>query len=247
MKPSLTLFVASIAFAASSFAAQPQAGLPTYEVIASADQSEALQWVYSYYKNPRPAEFARNVHLLSSTGFFEEAGQPAQAIGFFSQVFAQNADRIDYWMNQIKDLPEKHQRVLVSALWLSGSPRGEAAIRSHLAGVSESARAELAALMAQKPTNVFDTPVNSTAAMNLQWGAFLASGQERNIVNILAALGSGQRNIVESARLSLALNAAEHTRVLEICRAQLDKQPNEVRLLLNTALNEAAIKATPNS
>jgi hypothetical protein len=239
MKTYLTLFVASLGFASVCFANQPRRGLPTYEVTASANEAEALKWVYSYYQNPRPAEFARNVHLLSQAGYFEQAGQPAQAIGFFSQVFAKNPEFVNFWMAETRSLPEKHQRILASALWLSGNPRGEALIRRQMTGVSEAVRTDLAALLAKKPSAGADTPVDSRAAMDLQWGAFLATGSELHITNILASLGSGQRGIAESARLSLALNAAEHPRVLEICRAQLDKQPNEVRLLLKAAINDA--------
>jgi hypothetical protein len=81
--------------------------------------------------------------------------------------------------------------------------------------------------------------------MNLQWGAFLASGEERNVTNILAAIGRGQ--IGDSARVSLAFNAAQHDRVLQICRAQLDKQPNEVRSVLRAVINDAETKKQPTS
>ena len=75
--------------------------------------------------------------------------------------------------------------------------------------------------------------------LNLQWGAFLASGDERHIVNVLAALGSGEPGLASSARFTLAQNAAAHPRVLDICRSQLDKQPAAVRAELKAALNSA--------
>ena len=48
--------------------------------------------------------------------------------------------------------------------------------------------------------------------MNLQWGAFLASGEERHIVRVLDALGTGERSLDSAARLALAQNAANHPR-----------------------------------
>jgi hypothetical protein len=78
--------------------------------------------------------------------------------------------------------------------------------------------------------------------MNFQWGAFLASGDERCIVNVLTALGSDEPGLATSARFALAQNAAAHPRVLDICRAQLDKQPESVRAELKAALNHASGK-----
>ena len=91
---------------------------------------------------------------------------------------------------------------------------------------------------------VADTPVLSPSSMNLQWGAFLASGDEQPIVAILDGIGSDRPALSSAARYALAQNAAAHPRVLEICRAQLSKQPNEVQSVLRAALNEAGA-ATP--
>ena len=84
------------------------------------------------------------------------------------------------------------------------------------------------------------TPVVSPASMNLQWGAFLASGNERNIVAILDAIGTGQPGLDQAARYSLAQNAAAHPRVMEICREQLSKEPDTAQAVLRSALDEAA-------
>jgi hypothetical protein len=80
-----------------------------------------------------------------------------------------------------------------------------------------------------EPASVNQTPVVSAAAMNLRWGAFLASGDERHIVSVLEALGSNEPGLATSARYALAQDAASHPRVLEICREQLDRQPQAIR------------------
>jgi hypothetical protein len=90
-------------------------------------------------------------------------------------------------------------------------------------------RAEVDRLLAAKPVSVYQTPVVSAAAMNLRWGAFLASGDERHIVSVLEALGSNEPGLATSARYALAQDAASHPRVLEICREQLDRQPQAIR------------------
>jgi hypothetical protein len=78
--------------------------------------------------------------------------------------------------------------------------------------------------------------------MNLQWGAFLANGDERHIIRVLDAIGSGERALDHAARMSLARSAANHPRVLEICQAQLTRQPAEVQSVLRAALRDAEAK-----
>jgi len=234
MKLPRLLLVASFALAASG-------------VSLAANTSPAQSWLNTYYQDPQPSELATAVRALSREGYFESAGQPAQAIGFFSSVFAEHPELIDTWFAQFNTLPSKHQRVLASALWYSGDPRGEVLLRGMSNKSSPEVRAGIDRLLAQNARPVLLTPVLSESSMNLQWGAFLASGKEVYITNILSAVGSGLPGLNEAARISLAMKAAAHNRVMEICRAQLDKQPNEVRSVLRAALNEAETHRAPGS
>jgi hypothetical protein len=200
------------------------------------------QWVANYYQNPRPDDLLQAVHSLSRSGYFESLGQPAIAIGFFTTVFAQNPQRVNQWLSQSASLPEAHRRILAAAAWKSGSFTGARMMRDMAEFEDASLRQEVRELLLTGSAPVGSTPVLSMSSMNLQWGAFLANGDERHIVNVLAALGSGQPGLATSARFALAQNAVAHPRVLEICRAQLDKQPESVRSELRAALNAAAAR-----
>ena len=200
----------------------------------------AWQWVANYYQNPRPDDLLPAIHSLSRSGYFESVGQPAIAIGFFTTVFAQNPQQVNFWLAQTASLPEAHRRILAAAAWKSGSATGARLLREMSQGQEPALREELRQLVLNGSEPVGNTPVLSASSMNLQWGAFLASGDERYIVNVLTALGSGQPGLATSARFALAQNAVNHPRVLEICRAQLDKQPESVRSELKAALNAAA-------
>ncbi|HRE04490.1 MAG TPA: hypothetical protein PKX00_02705 [Opitutaceae bacterium] len=234
MKLPRLLLAASLALAATGSA-------------LAGNASRAQTWLASYYQDPQPAQLPKAVHGLSREGYFEGDGQPAQAIGFFSTVFASNSGLVDYWFSQFRTLPVRHQRVLASALWYAGDPRGESMLREMSINSSPEVRDGIDRLLASNARPIVKTPVLSESSMNLQWGAFLASGREEHITNILAAVGSGQPGLHEAARISLAMNAATHSRVMEICRTQLDKQPNEVRSMLRAALNEAETQRKPGS
>lgn len=216
------------------------------DVSASSSQN-SWQWVSQYYANPRPDDLLRVVHNLSRTDYFEAVGQPAIAIGFFSTVFAQNPQRIDLWLSQTKDLPERHQRILAAAAWKAGSARGARLMSEMSANDNAELRAEIRDLLASGSRPVAETPVLTASSMNLQWGAFLATGDERYVLNVLAALGSNERGLATSARFALAQNAAAHPRVLEICQAQLSKQPASVREELRAAINAASTGRQPGA
>jgi len=211
----------------------------TAQVVAVSGNSRAEQWLARYYQNPRPDDLLVAVHELSREGYFERADQPATAIGFFATVFAQNPQDINLWLRETADLPEAHRRIIAAAAWQAGSPRGATVLREMAANSSHNVQVQIADLLQRGPSPVAETPVRSESSMNLQWGAFLASGDERHIVAVLAALGSGETQLTTAARYSLAQNAAEHRRVFDICRSQLDKQPAAVRSEIRAALNEA--------
>lgn len=208
--------------------------------LAARAETAAQAWLETYYVNPRPAELAANVRALSREGFFEKPGHTSLGIGFLATVFAAHPDRVDRWLGDLAALPATHQRLLAAALWQAGDSRG--AERLRLVDRNSAVREDVLRLADTPAQMISDTPVQSSSSMNLQWGAFLASGDERHIIRILDGLGSGNRGLDFAARASLAQHAAAHPRVLEICRSQLERQPEEVRSVLRAALKEAQAK-----
>ena len=220
-----SLFVASLAFTST---------------LAARAESSAQIWLETYYINPRPAELTANVRALSREGFFEKPGHTALGIGFLATVFAKNVERIDAWMGELNTLRPAHRRLVAAALWQAGHPLGAERLRE--VNQKSTVREEILRLADTPAQLVADTPVRSPSSMNLQWGAFLANGDERHIIRVLDAIGSGERALDHAARMSLARSAANHPRVLEICQAQLTRQPAEVQSVLRAALRDAEAK-----
>ena len=216
------------------------AGLALAASYSARAESSGQAWLETYYLNPRPAELSQAVHSLSSAGWFEEKGNTAMAVGFLGTVFAANPDRINGWLENLADLPLAHRRLVAASLWQAGHPYG-AELLKRLGGNSP-VRAEVEQLAARTSLSVAQTPVASPSSMNLQWGAFLASGNERHVIAILDGMGTDRPGLDLAARQSLAQNAVAHPRVLEICRVQLDRQPESVRAELRAALNAAGSK-----
>jgi hypothetical protein len=209
--------------------------------VHAAPVSSAEEWLNHYYQNPQPEQFVPALFELSRSGYFEQPGHVPLAIGFIAGVFEQNAEQIDQWLMYCRALPPAHQRLVASALWYSGHPKGANYLRAYARMVSPEMRGEIERLLASEPA-LRETGVLSGSSMNLQWGAFLATGDSQHILNLLTALGSGEPGLSTAARLALAEKAATHPRVYEICQAQLARQPVNVRDQMRAALTEVNVR-----
>jgi len=197
----------------------------------------APAWLESYYLNPQPQALAARVQALSREGFLERPGNVPLTIGFLATVFAQHPARVDAWLQELRALPENHQRLVAAALWQAGDARGEALLLRLRAPAA--VREEVRRLATTPAQLIADTAVLSPSSMNLQWGAFLASGDERHVTRIFDAIGRNEPALGAGAQMALARNAAAHPRVLAICLAQLERQPSEMQSALRAALRDA--------
>jgi hypothetical protein len=228
MKPLLFVFIAAAVCAAPS---------------ETRPEISAQAWLETYYLDPQPAEVPRAIQRLCREGYFDRDENTAIAVGFLGTLFQQHAAQVDDWLDQLRDLTPRHRRVIAAALWQAGHERGGELLRALGAGTP--LQPELERLARTPSQRIMDTSVVSVSSMRLQWGAFLASGDERHIICILEAFGLDQPQLTTTARLALAQIAAAHPRVLQICQAQLARQPEEISRELRAAL--AHVPAPPRS
>jgi hypothetical protein len=205
----------------------------------------ARAWLETYYLNPAPALVPQAVTELSRDGYFDRRENVVVAIGFLAALIERHPGRVDAWLQELAMLPLAHRRLVASALWQAGHPSAEQALRQ--LGQTSPLREEVEKLAAIQGRTVTDTPVRSPSSMRLRWGAFLATGDERHVIAILEAFGLNEPGLNSAARMSLAQHAAAHPRIMEICRAQLDRQPEEIRSELRAALHQASSTAAPRS
>lgn len=210
-----------------------------------ADAGFGRQWMDHYSQNPQPQELISAVLSLDQDGYFQSAAQRDSAIGFLSVVLRQNPNEVAFWLRTSnRVLSEQPRRILAAAAWFAGRPEAGPQLQK-IAFASE--RAEIDRLVADgRQADIAAIPVSSEPAMNLQFGAYLASGDQRYIGNIFAAFGSNEPGLTNAARYTLARNAVEYPRVLEACRSELARQPSAVRAQFEAALN-AAIAQKPGA
>jgi hypothetical protein len=210
----------------------------------AATATPAAGWLENYYRQPDPAGLAPAMFELSRTGYLDDAENVPRTLGFLAAVFAQHPERVDGWLAFSRDLPVAHQRLFAAAAWASGHPQGATALRQQAARASAETRADITALASSAPA--LEGAVTSRAALELQWGRFLATGDRAPVQSILAALGSDDRaTLGQDVRWSLARNAVAHERVLAICREELARAPKEVRESLGLVIRDAEARVQP--
>lgn len=219
------------------------AALLAFAVTANAASSSAQAWLENYYQQPAPERFSSAIYELSRSGYFEQEGHVPLAIGFIASVFQQHPDRVEGWLNVNRVLPVAHQRILVAALWYSGHAKGADYLRAYARSTSPALRSDIEALLANASPDLHAAAVHSDKSLNLQWGAFLATGDTAPVRNILSALAvTDNAELTQDVRWSLAQNAAQHQRVLAICRDELSRQPNAVRETLRAVINDTEVR-----
>ncbi len=143
--------------------------------------------------------------------------------------------------------------MVVLGLWYSGVPEARA-ILQELSSSMPAQAARIRFLLATPAPHIVEIPPDQGAwVLDAWWGYFLATGEELPVRAVIAVLpwtqvrgDVGRLLIGGAARWSLASNAVQHDRVLEICKAQLAVQKPETAALLAEVVRSAEAERAKN-
>jgi hypothetical protein len=156
----------------------------------------------SYYQNPQPDTISGYIQSVDKNDAAAQNKAQGSVIGFMSEVFRANPDRVDRWLSEAP-LSKNTQVALVYALWLADMHEValQAMRRFHWAeGDVESASAQLA-----KIKNLDAVVPNTGNDLDMFWGAFFASGDKSRIDRILFSYNYRARNLqIDSSDILLA-------------------------------------------
>jgi len=165
-------------------------------------------FLQAYYVRPQPELIPRVVDALRSTGFLEKTTAVPPLVGFLSEVFAANPDRLPQWSALIAEQDEGTKAVLERALSVSKAG-GVVTIDGHSAELND-----------------------------VYWGAFFASGNPDLLKKLIDQLRyCDERDDFylfmagATAKWSLASNAQSQALVhstLEGARPNADKRTQEL-------------------
>ena len=193
-------------------------------------------WMNHYYENPDPERFVASIFELSRNRYFNLPGHTTMGVGFFASLFRQNPERVDEWLLYCRPLPERERRLIISALWYAGYPKGEAYLQLYAdTATEEQERALLEKVLSCSPS-LETFPIKSTAGLYMGWGVYLATGDEATFRRVFEAIP----NITDMTlcdRWWIACTAAEHGNVVTWCQTEMPRQSGDVRDMMELVLS----------
>lgn len=210
------------------------------------DDVKPVQWMTYYYLKPQPDLTPKMILAMSRDGVFDRENALPPITAFLSRVFAQNPNDLHAWFVQFDDLPKEHKKTLWQALWYADTKEAKRQLQRIAEKSVPSDQDDLEKLLKSKPPALTEVEINSGGVLDMQWGAFFATGDERYVIRIMSALAWINENedtirkaLGGVARWSLASNCFQHGKILRICKEQVSKQPQEVSQILSGIIEEA--------
>lgn len=189
----------------------------------------ARDWLNTYASQPDPDLLIPAVFELSRTEYFNMPNRVLIGLGFFSSLFRQNPDYIDTWLRYSRMLPEQERRLMISALWMSGHPKGEEYLHLYAEQVvGPDTAAKLKKVLARGTFSLDRPGASSLSALYVRWGEYLATGDDALLYEVLEGLGN-QSDAPASDRWWLACTAAENAEALSVCEQASSSAPAVLR------------------
>lgn len=241
MKRVTALFLMCLALTAS-------AGAQTYTPPQTLDTPENLNdWMSHYYLHRDTTQVVPAIREMFKQGWFERDPAVAPLTAFWASVFYQNHKQIEPWLRTLNDLSFEQKKYLWMAVYLSGVPESQELLKKLAQEAGGEGAAYIHKLLNEKRQNVVDMSVTGPAVLDMFWGQFVASGDDRCVKRVIAALYYLQETedlakmlIGGAARWSLESNAVQHPRVLEICKqVRKAEQRERPKQLLTEIIDKA--------
>ena len=207
------------------------------------------EWMTYYYLHQTPETTTLAIQSMQQLGYLKKESAGAPLVSFFSLIFRSSPTAIESSLKSFANFSPEEQQILLRSLWLANTKQAKIQLEKHITIQVNNGIHDNADLLKSDPQEIDKLPINSPDILDMLWGAFMATGDEKYVVQVISVLpystikGDVARLLVGgSARWSLTSNAIQHKRVLDICISQLDKQPKEVKAILSEVITEATKK-----
>ena len=206
---------------------------------------EVEKWMSNFYINPQPELIPQVLEALSKEGKLSDENTIVPIIYFFCHVFRDNSQEVEKWTSPFMTrLSLREQEILVTAIGLSNTPTAKNYLNSLSDSIPE-LKEYIKTLFTQPFLAIEKMPIEHPAILDALWSSFMATGQEKYVVRIIAALGyfDNQSSEIEklignAAKWSLRSNIKNHPKVKLICKKQLTEQTNEITSILEGLLKD---------
>jgi hypothetical protein len=204
-------------------------------------------WMSSYYQHPEPNRLPDAVAALYAAGALREPPKVMAMSAFFAGVIENDADALPLLARAMANAPAEQQSFIALAVSLSGREEWRQEL-SNLQDKLPGARKKIEELLAA-PTSMHPLQIpldRSAAVLDMQWAYFMATGKAEPVLRLVSALpGMLEETDIRrigngyAAKWSLASNAWQHPKVMEICRREAAARSEPVAGILRDVIAAA--------
>ena len=186
------------------------------------EPGEDHDWLTFYYKNPEPEKLVDQIKKWSEGRILSDDRARPALVGFLSQVFRQNRDKIKGWYGELSGLPPEDLQTIRLAMIFSRTSESDEIIKKE----------EGEEYIDRRPPKVLEMSIHQRPTFDMLWGFFYATGSEAVIqrmiylfrydemiidedVNIPDGYIPLYEQLPEAAHWALVSNAQQHPVVLE--------------------------------
>jgi hypothetical protein len=159
---------------------------------------------------------------------------------FVGHVFAENPKSVPTWFAELREGSEEQLRFLALAIWFSRVPDWESYLKRLDTGSSARMTEYVADLRRTRSWDIHSSSFDNRTEQFMVSEAFFATGDEGYVLDAIRSLdpdrSAGARTAAQHWLLD---NAKFHSAIVEVCRAEIARQPAAVAALLTDIVREA--------
>jgi len=212
-----------------------------------AKPEEVLTFISAYRENKEPKRVPAAVKAMVDHGLIKDPEQSGIYTGFIAGVLSENPQTAEKLITEMFPMPPVEQAVLVRAIAYSGLPKWKDLMAKFIERMPARKVLIDRYLYRNAPTlDALPLDGDGGGAIDLNWGFYFATGATAPARRIISALAwSNDKNDVERltigamAKWTLASNASRDKGLLDIAKAELNTQGEDVRRPLREVIEAA--------
>ncbi len=211
-------------------------------------QAQLEEWYANYYLSPEPAKVPDAVIFYGESDLYQKVTSRAQFAYFIAVILKNNNHLIKPVYEEITNRGNDNSKyTYLNILWFIDSEESRVLIeKAKIDWYSPNIIETAEWLQNNFAPNPLYMKVYTASDLDLLWSHFIATGDDKPLKKIIAALelyndkDSGKLLTASAAEWSLNANAKKYVEVLNVCKAELKTSKGIIKKKLEGIIREAA-------
>lgn len=206
---------------------------------------DAQEWMAKYYLHPEPQKTTWAIKRLHDGGTFKMPTAQKPTGFFFGMVFRDNPAITTNILKECQFLSDDECLVFAYAFWIANTKEAVEQIKNLSAK-----NKELLKYLESDPPNILTAEFTNPTSLDCCWAGFMATGDTSYIDKVIDCLvyknskpEEGKTLLYGAARWSIVSNCMQDDKVLQHCKAVVEKRGRIVSEELKDILSQVADQA----